>query len=104
MGGSHPGKVRPDSSFKKEHLKMSQFVTALSAGVIATVVLCGTAFVATPAAATPDADKAALKQAMATCKAQVKEQVKEQAHFEEMSLYGRHKLVKKCVKDALAGH
>jgi NAD(P)H-dependent flavin oxidoreductase YrpB (nitropropane dioxygenase family) len=79
---------------------MSQFVTALSAGVIATVVLCGTAFVATPAAATPDADKAALKQAMATCKAQVKEQ----AHFEEMSLYARHKLVKKCVKDTLAGH
>ena len=104
MGGSHPGKVRPDSSFKKEHLKMSQFVTALSAGVIAAVVLCGTAFMAAPAAATPDADKAALKQAMATCKAQVKEQVKEQAHFEEMSLYGRHKLVKKCVKDTLAGH
>jgi len=79
---------------------MSQFVTALSAGVIATVVLCGTAFVATPAAATPDADKAALKQAMATCKAQVKEQ----AQFQEMSLYARHKLVKKCVKDTLAGH
>ena len=31
-------------------------------------------------------------------------QVKEQAHFEEMSLYARHKLVKKCVKDTLAGH
>jgi NAD(P)H-dependent flavin oxidoreductase YrpB (nitropropane dioxygenase family) len=79
---------------------MSQFVTALSAGAIATVVACGTAFMATPAAAASDADKAALKQATAMCKAQVKEQ----AHFEEMSFYARHKLVKKCVKDALAGH
>jgi len=78
---------------------MSQSVTTLSAGAIATVLVCGTAFMPTPAAATPGADKAALKQATATCKAQVKEQ----AHFEEMSLYARHKLVKKCVKDTLAG-
>jgi curli biogenesis system outer membrane secretion channel CsgG len=79
---------------------MSQFVTTLSAGAIATILVCGTAFMATPAAATPGPDKAALKQATATCKTQVKEQ----AHFEEMSLYARHKLVKKCVKDTLAGH
>ena len=79
---------------------MSQSVTTLSAGAIATVLVCGTAFMETPAAATPGPDKAALKQATATCKTQVKEQ----AHFEEMSLYARHKLVKKCVKDTLAGH
>ena len=44
-----------------------------------------------------DADKAALKQATATCRAQVKEQ----ARFEEMSWYARHKLVKKCVNETL---
>jgi hypothetical protein len=78
---------------------MSKFVTAISAGALA-VLVCGTAFVATPTAAAPDADQAALQQAKATCKAQVKEQ----AQFQEMSLYARHKLVKKCVTDALAGH
>jgi hypothetical protein len=50
--------------------------------------------------AAADADKAAAKDATAKCRAQVKEQ----ARFEEMSLYARHKLVKKCVKDTLAGH
>ena len=45
-----------------------------------------------------DADKAALKQATATCRAQVKEQ----ARFEEMSWYARHELVKKCVNETLA--
>ena len=45
-----------------------------------------------------DADKAALKQATATCRAQVKEQ----ARFEEMSWHARHKLVKKCVNETLA--
>jgi len=44
-----------------------------------------------------DADKAALKQATATCRAQVKEQ----ARFEEMSWYARHKLVKKCINETL---
>jgi hypothetical protein len=43
---------------------------------------------------------AALAQATATCKAQVKEQ----AQFHETSLYERHKMVKKCVQDALAHH
>ncbi len=68
---------------------MSQSIT-LSAGAIAAVLLiCA------------DADAAALKQATATCKAQVKEQAK----YKEISLYARHKLVKQCVKDALAaGH
>jgi stress-induced morphogen len=81
---------------------MSRWITALSAGFLAAVLLSGSAFVAAPAtaAATSDADKAAAKDATAKCRAQVKEK----AHFEEMSLYARHKLVKKCVKDMLAGH
>jgi short-subunit dehydrogenase involved in D-alanine esterification of teichoic acids len=78
---------------------MSKFFTAIFATMIA-VVVSGAALVATPAAAAPDADKAALKQATATCRAQVKEQ----AHFEALSLYARHKLVKKCVNDTIAGH
>jgi hypothetical protein len=79
---------------------MSRLVTALSVGILAVVLMSGTAFVASPAAAAPDADKAAAKDATAKCRAQVKEQ----ARFEELSLYARHKLVKKCVKDMLAGH
>jgi stress-induced morphogen len=74
---------------------MSRSVILLSAAVLA-------AFLITPAAAAPmsDADKAVMKDATSKCKAQIKEQ----AHFEEMSLYARHKAVKKCVKDMLAGH
>jgi ribosomal protein L12E/L44/L45/RPP1/RPP2 len=81
---------------------MSRLVTALSAGIVAVVLMSGTALVTVPAAAAPttDADKAAAKDATARCRAQVKEQ----ARFEEMSFYARHKLVKKCVKDTLAGH
>ena len=80
---------------------MSQFVTALSASLIAAVLVSGTAFMPTGVVAAPmsDADKAATKQATATCRAQVKEQ----AHYEEMSWYKRHKLVKNCVKATL-GH
>ncbi len=77
---------------------MTQFVSALSAGAIATILV--TAFAVMPAAAAPDADKAALAQATAKCKAQVKEQTQ----FQETSLYARHKMVKKCVQDALAQH
>lgn len=77
---------------------MSRFVTALSAAVIA-AVLAGSAFMpATAVAATSDADKAAQKKATTDCWAQVKEQ----AHYQDMSWYKRHKLVKDCVKDALA--
>jgi hypothetical protein len=52
---------------------------------------------AVTAAPMSDADKAASKQATATCKAEVKEK----ARFQEMSWYERHKLVKKCVDEAL---
>ena len=45
-------------------------------------------------------DKAAVKQATATCRAEVKEHAK----YNEMSLWAQHKAVKKCVADALAKH
>jgi hypothetical protein len=79
---------------------MSQLVTAFYVGIVATVLVCSNALMPTPAGAAPmsDADKAALKQATATCRAQVKEQ----ARFEEMSWYARHELVKKCVNETLA--
>jgi stress-induced morphogen len=83
---------------QKEHVIMSQFVSTLSACAIATALVI--AFAATPAAAATDADKAALAQATTTCKARVKEQTQ----FQETSLYARHKMVKKCVQDALAHH
>ena len=78
---------------------MSQFITAFCAGIVAAVIVSNTAFMPTPAAAAPmsDADKAAMKQATATCRAQVKEQ----ARFHEVSFYARHKLVKKCVDETL---
>jgi hypothetical protein len=87
--------------FQKEHVTMYQFINVLPAGAIATALVVGTIFAATPVAAASDADKAAMADATAKCKAQVKEQ----AQFHETSLYARHKMVKKCVKDALAaGH
>ena len=78
---------------------MSRLVTAFCVGIVATVLVCSNALMSTPAGAAPmsDVDKAALKQATATCRAQVKEQ----ARFEEMSWYARHKLVKKCIKETL---
>ena len=45
-------------------------------------------------------DKAAVKQATATCRAEVKEHAK----YNEMSLWAQHKAVKKCVAEALAKH
>jgi ribosomal protein L12E/L44/L45/RPP1/RPP2 len=80
---------------------MPRFVTALSAGVIATLLAGGTALTTTPAAAAPmtDADRAAQKKATADCKAEVKEKAK----YEAMSWYARHEAVKNCVKEKLAG-
>ena len=53
---------------------MHHFVTALYAGIIATVVVGGTAFTSTPAdAATTSGIDTALKDATAACKAEAKE-------------------------------
>ncbi len=70
----------------------------LVGGLAASVLICGMALAPMAAAATTDADKAALQQATATCKAQVKEY----ARFNETSWYARHKMIKSCIKDALA--
>jgi hypothetical protein len=67
-------------------------------GLMATVLICGTALAPMTAAAATDADKAALRQATAACKTQVKEYAK----YNETSWYARHKMVKSCIKDALA--
>jgi hypothetical protein len=64
----------------------------------AVVFFCGFAFAPYAAAAQTGADKAALRQATDSCKAQVKEYAK----FNETSWWQRHKMVKKCVDDALA--
>jgi hypothetical protein len=93
-------KVRLGRSFQKAHIPMfamSRLVSILSACIVAAFVFISGAAV-TPAAAAPDAD--AVKKATASCKADVKEQAK----YHEMSWWARHKAVKKCVKDALAGH
>jgi len=74
---------------------MSRFATVSSAAIM---LLAGSLMSATAMAAASDADKAAQKKAAADCRAQVKEQ----AHYQEMSWVKRHKLVKDCVKDALA--
>jgi hypothetical protein len=63
----------------------------------AAVLFCGFAFAPYAAAAQTGPDKAALQQASDSCKAQVKEYAK----FNETS-WQRHKMVKKCVNDALA--
>jgi len=64
----------------------------------AAVVIGGAALAAITTVTAADADKAALRQATATCKAQVKEY----ARFNETSWYARHKMRKNCIKDALA--
>ena len=53
---------------------MYHFATALSAGIIATVLVSGTAFMPTPAEAAKlsDADRVALEKATAACKAEAK--------------------------------
>ena len=88
--------------FQKEQNDMSKFVNASSAAIIALALIGGAVSVTAPAAAAPtsDADKTAMKKASDTCKAQVKEE----ARFNEMSWWARHKAVKKCVSDMLAGH
>jgi len=65
--------------------------------LMAMVFICGLAFAPCAAAAETDADKTALQQATASCKAQVKEYAK----YNETSWWQRHKMVKKCIKDAL---
>jgi delta 1-pyrroline-5-carboxylate dehydrogenase len=72
-------------------LIMSRVVTALFAGVIATALVGGTAFMPKPAEAAKmsAADKAALKQKTADCKKQAKDQ--------KLKILASRKFVKECV-------
>ena len=67
---------------------MYHFVTALSAGFIATVLISGTAFAPTPAEAATDV-RMALKDATVACKAEAKDQ--------KMGWLARRKYVTNCV-------
>lgn len=71
---------------------MSHLITKVTVIAVATMLAGGLA-VAAPAS------KAAINAATAKCKAEVKERAK----FEESSWLQRHRAVKQCVKDALAG-
>ena len=64
----------------------------------AAVLFCGFAFAPHAATAQTGADKAALQQATDSCK----DQVKGYAKFNETSWWQRHKMVKKCVNEAVA--
>ena len=74
---------------------MHHFTTTLCAGIMATVVVGGTAFAPTPAeaATTSGADTAALKEATATCKAEAKEK--------NISWPASRKFVSNCVAKAV---
>lgn len=68
------------------------------AAVVAAAIIGATALYGPTSAAAATADKAALQKATADCKAQVKDYAK----YNETSWYARHKMVKKCVAEALA--
>jgi hypothetical protein len=77
---------------------MSHFATALSAGIIATVLVSGTAFMPVPAEAAKmsKADRVALKEATVACKAE--------ARGKKVRWLARRKFVNICVAKALKGH
>jgi hypothetical protein len=64
---------------------------------MATILICGTTLAPLIAVADAATDNAALQQATASCKTEVKEYAK----YHETSWWQRHKMVKKCVDDAL---
>jgi hypothetical protein len=70
----------------------------LLAGLTTTAVICAVAYAPVSAAAQTNDDKAALQKATAECRAQVKDY----AQYHETSWYQRHKMVKSCIKEALA--
>jgi hypothetical protein len=84
-----------------KRFSMPQFVSRLSIGLAVALLVAGPVIMPTPAAAAPTsaADKAAQKKATADCRAQVKEKAK----YEEMSWYARHRAIKNCVRQTLAG-
>ena len=77
---------------------MSRFATALSAGIIAALLVGGTAFVPVPAEAAKMSkiDKVALKQATVACKAE--------ARGKKVRWLARRNFVNTCVAKALKGY
>ncbi len=77
---------------------MSHFATALFAGIIATALIGGPAFMPMPAEAAKmsKADKIALKEATVACKAEAK--------GKKVRWTARRKFVNTCVAKALKGH
>lgn len=76
---------------------MYHFAAALFAGIIATGLISGTAFVPTPAEAAKmsKADTVALKEATVACKAEAKDK--------KVKWLARRKYVYQCVAEALKG-
>ena len=72
---------------------MRRFVPSLAVALAA-----GVALVPRTVVAAGDANKTALQKATADCKAQVKDY----ARYNETYWYQRHKMLKSCIKDALA--
>ena len=74
---------------------MHHFATVLCAGIVATVVVGGTAFMPTPAEAakTPSAEAVGLKEATTACKAEAKEK--------KISWPASRKFVSNCVAKAV---
>ena len=70
----------------------------LIVGLAATAAICAVAGAPNGAAEETDANKAALQKASVECRAQVKDYAK----YHETSWYQRHKMIKTCVKQALA--
>jgi hypothetical protein len=68
--------------------------------IFAAIAACSLVLVPTITNAADQFDRAAIKQATATCRTEVKEHAK----YNAMSLWAQHKAVKKCVKEALAKH
>ena len=72
---------------------MHYFATALSAGIMATVLVGANLFTPAEAATTSSADKAALKEATAACKAEAKEK--------KIRWPASRKFVSSCLSNAL---
>jgi hypothetical protein len=87
---------------------MSQFAKAFSAGIIATLIVSGTAFVPTPAEAArlSKADKVALKKATVACKAEARgKKIGMNAGQDEAEQWlAIRKFVKNCILEALKDH
>ncbi len=77
---------------------MSHFATALFAGIVATVLTSGTAFMPTPAEAAKisKADRLALKEATVACKAE--------ARGKKVKWLARRKFFNNCVARVLKKH